>query len=240
MKQLLLVALVFITFDSFGQISKLLNPVEYLGYKTLQTEIDYTGVRLGNATFFQPKKIIDIYDEDILNTQPKEQWPYYKKYKSSIVKAMNDYYNPNEEIYEGVLKVGNQYIPFEFLNQNGSLCIVQHGIIAKNVYNTLQLDANKRASKVVKDIAIPSLSVYKPIIDVPEFSFYSVMIFYQAKDLTEDSDWTSRGESVIIIVPKTVLKSYLGAKITDEQLIGKSIFYNKNRSSTNVKKIVVK
>ncbi len=57
-------------------------------------------------------------DEDILNTQPKEQWPYYKKYKSSIVKAMNDYYNPNEEIYEGVLKVGNQYIPFEFLNQN--------------------------------------------------------------------------------------------------------------------------
>lgn len=130
-------------------------------------------------------------------------------------------------------------LPFGFSSQNNGIVFYHAGIFYDKALNTLVANANERAKSVIKNVVLPSLFNLEELMSSESIKSYCIIVGYVAKDFSKESDMGD-GETVAIIVTKPVLKKYIEAVITDEQLISQSVFYNSNKAiGGNIKKITI-
>lgn len=128
---------------------------------------------------------------------------------------------------------------YSFNNQNALLF---SGLIYNYSLNTLQLDADQRASKVAKEVLLPCLRNFEELLTIPEINYFSLLCGYIARDFSKDENSVAYkdGETLAIVIPKSVLKKYINAEITDEDVFKLATFYNSNKSISGIKKISIK
>jgi hypothetical protein len=88
----------------------------------------------------------------------------------------------------------------------------------------------------VKSIILPSLSNFEPLLKIQDLKYFELNVGYTVRDFG-DKDSGSKGEQVSIIVSREVIVNYINSKITDKEVMAKSLFYNKNKDSDIVKLI---
>lgn len=165
-----------------------------------------------------------------------------KKNKSLITGFLSDatYFGESQNIFYE--QITGDKTPFGFYSFNGQIVFLFSGPIYKYSLNILRLDAAERASKVAKDVLLPGLSNFKPLLRSADISYFSLAVGYIARDFGEDEDSMAYkdGETLAIVISKSVLKQYLEAKITDEQVFKMASFYNTNKSARGVRKVTIK
>lgn len=116
------------------------------------------------------------------------------------------------------------------------------GIISNYELNTLRLDAAARANRVAREVLLPNLTEFKTLLGVSEVSYFSLSAGYIARDFGEDEDSVvyKDGETLTIIISKSVLKKYINAEITDEDVFKLASFYSSTKSTTGLRKVTIK
>lgn len=94
-------------------------------------------------------------------------------------------------------------LPIDFINFNGKLAFYQGGVLYENKLNTIKLDANERAKRVVTDLILPSLKNFEPLLKT-NFEYFILSANYLCKDFTNE-DMFDKTEMVSIVIPKQML-----------------------------------
>lgn len=176
-------------------------------------------------------ELVGIIDNKSGKALSKKYLPQIKKYYAE----MSTFGDAKKDI----TFVEKTNTPFEFITNNGGLTFCQYGIFASNEYNTLRTTADERARTVAKDILVPGLTNFEPLLNIAEIKYFAIMVTYNARDFSEDHDWNF--ETTVIVTPKSVIRQYLNAEITDEKVMSLSSFYNVNKNTNAmVRKMVIK
>lgn len=157
------------------------------------------------------------------------------KYRKAIINYINRIYTfsgaTDNLDYE--LKSAEKItdIPVGFADFNRGLLSYQSRIYYDKVLNTVKLTADERATLIAKEGAIPSLSNFQPLLDIPEIEYFGVVYCYIAKDFTSNEVINADGETIIVVILKETLKKLINLEITPEEANSTSTFYNSNKNT---------
>lgn len=247
MKKILLIILLF---PLIG-IAQQTTGVNYRGLQNVVSSINRAAllnnitslemnVDISKVSYLKPNDLNKVIDEMIVQDKNEKNKVLSLKYINKIKKYYEDIIGFGDANSEIIL-VEKTNEPYEFTTFNGSLTFCQSGIFSKSSYNTLKLNSDQRASSVVKDVLLPSLSNFKPLLTIPEIKYFCIIAAYTAKDFSSDSKYDADGETVAIVIPKSTIQKYLASQLTDEQIFKLASFYNVNKNTNGmVKKILVK
>lgn len=185
---------------------------------------------------YSTKKYADMFLDSIhkINTPiTKDPYQKYSKVIYAYLNGILSFGETSNDVY-----IHNNNFPFAFTEINGKLSFIQSGIFSKYFLNTNKLNADERANRVAKSIALPSLINFKPFLDIAEIKYFVVDCGYMAKDFSEELP--GDGELISIVISRELLIKYLGAQITDADVFKEATFYNINKNSpTSVRKLTV-
>ncbi len=185
---------------------------------------------------------LDEIKDDILSRLSSPKSPQLiRKNKTVLTNYVNDMGRFGESL-NSLFNYTEDSLPFDFYSFNNLKVFMQSGVIANFELNTLKLDAQERASSVAKEVLLPGLSNFAPLMTSADINYFGIVCGFVVRDFSKDENSVAYkdGETVAIIVPKSVVKRYLASEITDEEVIKLSSFYNSNKTTRGVKKILVK
>ena len=189
----------------------------------------------GTTKVYSMKSYVDIFKDSLNRCKPAEN-VLLKKYSTPLVNYLNSAFSFGEtpsDVY-----VENSTFPFCFISKNGGLCFVEGGIFNKYSLNTLKLNADERASHIVKSVIMPSLANFKPLLEIKEIKYFVLDVGYLAKDFSEE--YSGDGELTSIVISRELLIKYVNAEITDSDVFKSALFYNINKNmGIDVRKISI-
>lgn len=247
MKKLILVPflLLFLVVQAQQVALKKLPPVNMLiERQSLINKITALGLNLGTSESHGTKAVPVVCDQYAIEYPKFLEVQLIKKYKSNIkeyFEAIDGFGESKPKLY---FKANEKEleIPFDFAINNNMLTFVQLGVFSDFAINTYNSDADKRASIVAKGTLLPALFNFKPLLKVADIKYYCLVVGFLAKDFTSDSDVLNKdGETIAIVIARSVLIKYINAEITDEDVFKMAYFYSENKNSGgNLKKILLK
>lgn len=135
----------------------------------------------------------------------------------------------------------------EFLKWNGSSIkiglykneptFIQSHIFSKYEINSYKLDADARIEHVVKNIILPSLPYFKPLLKDERLKYFVLNVGFRTRDFTEDKPYFGSGEMVAMLISRDDLLKYSNAELSDKEVLKSSVFYNYNSNMSAIKKI---
>jgi hypothetical protein len=132
------------------------------------------------------------------------------------------------------------HIPFVIFNYNGKKTLAIYGLSLPTTYNTFKLTAKERASQTITSSIIPALIKFDKNFRNTDLESYMIFVTYGSKDFTNTEERkNTRDETLQIIIDKTDCKKFVENKITDQELIDKSIILLRDRDSNNFMRIKV-
>lgn len=164
-----------------------------------------------------------------------------KKNKTKVVEYFKNLRLPDKAISSIIPPEGSDSssFPFEIVTTSLGNTFIQYGVISRSNYNTLQLNTKERAKLVLEGVAAPFADNFKPLTSIPEINSYGIMVSYGAKDFSEKYS-SPKAETVLLLIPKTVLIKYAKAEITDVQLLSQSKIYGINADTPKIKLLDIK
>jgi hypothetical protein len=164
-----------------------------------------------------------------------------KKNKSVILNYIQDInsFGESQKYFFDYITDSPKFTLYSFNNQNVYL---QGGLIYNYSLNTLKLNADERAARVTKEVLMPGLASFSSLLNSPDINYFCLLSGYVVKDFSQDKDSITNqdGEIVAIVISKAVLKKYINAEITDDQVFKLASFYNSNKATKGIRKISVK
>jgi len=236
MKKSFLTLLAFLPFFCFGQVKKsssTLTPIiQVFNRDALQYGIDV----LTKAELKTLDVVSTEFDKELLSSKTNS---IVKKHKGILKQLIKDTKNMTGISSSYFHATGSGLNVYGFNNQ---ITLALTGLTCKNIYNTATLTASERSAKVAREVLLPSLSELEPLLVITEVANYSLSVGYIAADFDEDIDSAANrdGEILGIIISKSVLKKYLSASITEDEVFKLASFYSSNGSNHSVRKILIK
>jgi hypothetical protein len=214
------------------------------GYSTLQTSIsEITQQSILNqirGVYSTAQRVnINLFAgtlEDSLVKEPSDlSTSLTKKYKNEIM----SYFNGIRSFGQANNTVFNvEGLPFSFSTNKNELTFIQDNIFFNYDLNTIKLDADERAKYIIKNVILPSLNNFSPLLNINEIKYFGINVGYKARDFTDDIETAlgkGIGEQTSIIISKEVLIKYINSEITDEQVMKMSTFYNCSMNNLNLR-----
>ncbi|HTK20505.1 MAG TPA: hypothetical protein VL442_13350 [Mucilaginibacter sp.] len=236
MKTLFTTLSALICLSAFSQKKNINN------YQKLQTTYAFINYEAGMNYIYgsDPRSVAEIQPStvvlsirDSLKSKSNDPWlKYMKKYSPALI----DYYNSINKFGETSGVFDEEGLPFCFTEQNNSLAFVQACVFSKYTYNSVKVDADERARLATKNILLPSLSNFETLTKIPEIRYFALVVGYKVQDFTE-SNALADGETTAIIIPRQLLLDYINSKVTDAEVMKRAMFYNKNKNSSNIRKL---
>lgn len=187
---------------------------------------------------YRPLSHIDVGENFVRlaknKTLDKQLVPYFESLNNLLLSLdkfgkdrtyfLNEQYNP----------------PFIIFNYNGKKTLAIYGLSLPFTYNTFKLTAKERASNTITSSIIPALINFDKNLKNTDLVNYMIFVTYGSKDFTnKEVTGNIRTETIQIIIDKTDCKKFVENKITDQELIDKSIILLKDRDSDNYLRIKV-
>jgi len=213
----------------------------YPGLRSPLTEITQQSILNGIRGMYATTERISVNKlpfllDDSLSKQADEvDYALYKKYKDQIKNYFGQIISFGQ-CNNTIFSTGG--FPFTFTVSKGSLVFMQNDVFFNYDLNTVKLDADERATYVIKNVILPSLKNFETLFTVKEIKFFAINVGYKARDFTDDIATRldkGAGEQTSIIVSKDVIIKYINSEISDEQLMKLATFYNSNMNNTNVR-----
>lgn len=250
----LCISLCLVALLSYAQTSpyKLAPIVQIIKRESVQNRITALSIRTGLSESHHVKtagSLIDLFNIDnAKSTTPeiKANVTLFKR-NANILKSYFDdvtsFGDNSPELYYSIPKEGEPFteMPFGFAIFNNVMVFYQSGLFYNKSLNTIKLGGDERAKLVTKEVILPSLSNFEPLLSSTDIKYFSIIVGYTAKDFSSDSVADEDGETTAIVIAKSILKKYLNAELTDEEVFAQATFYNVNKNAgITVKKIIFK
>jgi len=121
--------------------------------------------------------------------------------------------------------------PAAFFQVDGELGVLFTSYVSDTTFNTLRSEPRERAWKVVNQHALQGLARASRDFSGQPIRRVGIAISYGSKDFSSNSVVSSRGETVVIIVPTDVGKRFGEQKITDQELLDASEIFLADRDN---------
>lgn len=246
MKKIVLIPILMFCLSVQAQKTALpkLSPVNTLVQRqALINKITALALNVGSSESHVAKTVPLVYDQYATEHPKFSNVQLIKKYKSNLkeyFEGINGFGESEPKLYFQANEKELE-IPFDFAINNNMLTFVQLGVFSDFAINTYNSNADKRASIVAKGTLLPALFNFKPLLNVTDIKYFCLVVGFLAKDFTSESAVNRDGETIAIVISKSVLTKYINAQITDDDVFKVASFYSENKSSGgNLKKILLK
>ncbi len=247
-KLLLLLVFSIVFSNGYPQVSTLENYIDIVKHETLNNIVTTSSIRANTVQNYEAsvlRPLMDVYlSTKTEDNKSKSVKFFLEKHKAKIYDYLDRIYSFGDMppliyhiIPDDYDRITN--IPFGFAKNNNSLVFYQSGIFYDKVLNTFNQSSDERASRITKEILLPSLENFKNLLTVSEIRYFALIAGYMVQDFSSKD--LEDGETVSILISRDTLLKYLNAQITAEQVFSLSQFYNSNKNNLgSVRRVLVK
>lgn len=223
-----------------GQNKTDLEPfIEVMKYESVMTSIKSYSINDGKVSLINFKdfpQVMDLYLKDG-NHKFDKNITMIKMHKEKILEYCDRNIGVMNFDLPDSISLFNR-LPFGFASFNHTPIFYQSAMLYDKNLNTVRLSGGERLELVAKNVVVPFLDNFKPLLDITEVKSFGLIYSYIAKDFT-DNYATPYGETIVIVVPKEILNKYFNLEITSDEVILSSVFYG-NTERGDLKKISIK
>jgi len=178
-----------------------------------------------------------IVDDIMAGRVPESKRAYVKKYELPFVTVLAALGTLGKSL--GYYFPLGDDIPIELVSHNGKKCIIVP-VGSDTTYNTLRMTGKQRAAKVLADMVLPELKDLEEALAGTDIEYVAPFIIYGTRDFSEDDrPLNLEAEITAIVVSKSDAKSFANSKITDQELVDRSVVLLSERKSLDFKRIKV-
>ncbi len=127
-------------------------------------------------------------------------------------------------------------------DQRDQLAVVITGLASDTIYNTIQLDVDKRAVSALRSVILPSLKAFDAFRNNGDVKYYGMSAVYGSQNFLDRSSeinkaLTARAESLTFIVSSEQCRKFVRAELTEDELVSAADIYISDSDTTGMKKI---
>jgi hypothetical protein len=184
-----------------------------------------------------PRLGTSVVDDILAGRVPESKRAYVKKYQLPFVTVLAALGTLGKSLGY-YLPLGDD-IPTELVLHNGKKCVIVP-VGSDMTYNTLRMTGKQRAAKVLVDMVLPKLKDLEEALARTDIEYIAPFIIYGTRDFSEDdSPLNLDPEITAIVASKSDAKSFADSKITDQELVDRSVVILSERKSLDFKRIKV-
>lgn len=133
-------------------------------------------------------------------------------------------------------------LPFNFVSVDNKICFMITGLYIPKIYNTLRTTSKTRAAKTLESYFLPTLKEIHSAFKQTDIEYHAIFGFYGSKDFLKDSVTENlESEALCLVVLKADCRRFHDGNITDNELLGRSQIFLKDRDMIgDCKKVEVK
>jgi hypothetical protein len=127
-------------------------------------------------------------------------------------------------------------IPVAFYSTKDGRGVAVLGIALERTYNTLRLDAKRRAVEAFQSAALPTLEKLARGLSTSGFDEVGAVVLYSSKNFLRDED-SPTPEMLSISSPKNLIRDFMAGKITVQDVMGGVEAYSVNGNLVGPRKV---